>query len=136
MSFIGDFRTVLLGDSGISALVGTRLYPDLLPQNPTLPALTYTQVSGIRETNLDGPMDLVERRIQIDGWTETALSRETLAEAVRLALNGFQGPLGGSPETGRIYAAFLDNEQSFYEPDTKLFRVSLDFRIVAYESVT
>jgi hypothetical protein len=38
-------RARLIGQSGLTALVSTRVYPLGLPQNPTLPAITYALVS-------------------------------------------------------------------------------------------
>lgn len=135
---LSDFRAVVLGDATIAALVGTRMYPSLLPQNPTLPALTYQQVSGVREVILDGPVDLVPFRIQVDCYAWTTLERDALAKAVRLKLHGFSGDVGGSPPTWRIGLASLDNEQDNDEPEQtpKIFRKILDFLVYANEDVT
>lgn len=49
MSFQSTFRDTLVADAGISAIVGARVYPTVLPQNVTLPAIVYFRVGGRTE---------------------------------------------------------------------------------------
>src|SRR6186997_549248 len=71
-------RTILAENAAIAALVDARIYPDVLPQAPTLPALAITTwfVFGV-ETS-EGPSGYERHRVQLDAY---ALSRAT-ADAV------------------------------------------------------
>jgi len=132
MSAVADLRGILAGDSAIAALVGARIYPALLPQPPTFPALTYQVVSGFRHTQMDGPPGVNRARLQIDCWAATYIGAEALADAVRLALDGFKGMVGGSP--GRlVQAAFFASERDLYEPEPPCYRRSADYLITYAE---
>ena len=131
-SVAADVRGILIGDSAIAALAGTRVYPVLLPQAPTLPAITYQFVSGFREPGLDGPPGLNRARVQLDCWASTYMESEALANAVRLALDGFQGGVGGSPAR-QVQGIFFAAERDLYEPDAIAYRRSVDYHVTYQE---
>lgn len=119
-------RTHILGDTDITNLVGQRMYPVKLPQDPTMPAISYFRVSGIRHKSYGGPSGLAGPRIQIDAWAGEPSGYKTakeLADLIRKRLDGFSGLLG----TDRIWGAFLENDTDMYEDETKLHRVSQDY---------
>ena len=43
----------LTAHAGLSALVDDRVYPMVLPQDATRPAVTYMRVSGARDLNIN-----------------------------------------------------------------------------------
>lgn len=143
MSIATDLRSFLLADGTIAGLIGTRLYPNLLPQSPTFPAMTFGWVSGNRFHHLDGAAGIAGPRVQFDCWALTYLEAEALFEALRLALDGFRGDIGGSPPTRRIQGIFSEGERDLYEDGAAigsgsgagLYRRSADFTIV-YEEGT
>ena len=49
--------------------MGDRIYPNVLPQNAVLPAITYSDPSEVEGYTLDGPDGLPEVRVQIAVWT-------------------------------------------------------------------
>ena len=55
--------TRLDGFAGLTSLVVSRIYPLILPQNPTLPAVTYQRIDGIREDGIAGSHGLAHPRI-------------------------------------------------------------------------
>lgn len=115
---------------GVSAIVGTRVYPGTLPQNWTKPAISYQRVSGVRFRNLAGPAGRATPRIQIDCWAESYSGARTLAEAVRSAMDGYAGLMG----TTTVGSVVLESDIDFYEPDTDIYRVSMDFWISHIET--
>lgn len=143
MSIASDLRAFLLEDSTLAGLVSERIYPDVLPQNPTLPAITFGWAGGMRFHHLTGASGLSGPRIQFDCWATTYLGAEAVYEALRLALDGFQGDIGGSPPTQRIQGAFSASEWSGYEAGAEqgtgsgvgVYRHSADF-MVYYEEGT
>ena len=117
--------THLTGNSSVAALVGTRIYPVTLPQDPVLPCITYQVVAEPRVHALDGasaPMPYV----QIDCWAATYLAAGGLADVVSGVLDSFRGTLGG---TLSVSACRQRSRREVYEPETKEHRVSLDFSI-------
>ena len=123
-----DLRTYLLADATISGLVGTRIDPNKLSQNPTLPAVTYTMISAQRPSNADSPAIVTGQRIQIDCWGSTYAQAVNVFEAIRKRLNG--------KSSGDIIVALLDNEREFYEPEPELYRRSADFMVWSAEATS
>lgn len=131
MSLETDLRVRLAADGAVSGLVAARIYALVLPQKPTLPAISYQRISGPRIQNLLGATGRAVARIQIDSWAETYVGAQTLAAAVRSSLNGFIGDLtdGGSPAATRGVVIRLDNERDNFEDELDLYRVIQDYLI-------
>src|SRR5262245_13401819 len=109
----GDLRTFVLADASVSAFVGHRMHPIILPQHSLYPALSYAEVSGIRLYSLCGADGRVRTRITINSWAETYTEVHGLADAVRRALEPVVGNMG-TTEVGNIR---LDNEIDFFESE-------------------
>lgn len=104
--------------ANLTAIVGTRIYPLILPQSPILPAITYSKVSGPRVNSKDGASGLAYPRFQFSCWAKSYGQAKQVAEQIRLALDTFP--------SGR---AFIENEQDIYEPDTGIHHIPIDFII-------
>lgn len=118
--------TYLLGQAGVSALIGNRLHDLVLPQSPTLPAIVWQRIGGAEhDVAQDGPTKLVSARFQFSCWARTLLEAAQLAEALRLALHGYQGPMGSDT----AHAVFLMDDRDLFDAETGLRRRVLDFRI-------
>lgn len=131
MSLETDLRVRLLANATVSGLVSTRVYPNILPQKPTLPALVYSRISGPRIHTLTGTSGWSDARIQIDSWGATYIAAQDLAAAVRASLDGFIGSLddGNSPAATRRVAVRLDNERDLFEEEPDFYRVTQDYAI-------
>lgn len=100
-------------------LVASRIYPLLLPQTPTLPAIVYLRVSGPRVQSHDGDSALQHPRFQFSCWAETYAGALAVAEEVRLALQGLTTAGVG------IFENMLD----LYDAETGWFQVPVDITI-------
>ena len=54
----------LTGDAGVAALVSTRIYPNVVPQDIALPAVAYQRISTVRDMAHDGPTGVAHARFQ------------------------------------------------------------------------
>lgn len=81
-------------NNDISAVVGDRIYLSRLPQEPTLPAVVYSNISGIPYMTMNAKGSLDRSRFQVDCWGSNALEAKSLAQKVRSALEGFRGQMG------------------------------------------
>lgn len=84
-------RTHLRNDATTAALVGTRIYVQRLPQNPTYPALcmhTIGRVEDVMRGTLAYP--IVTVRVQIDAHDSSYDGVMALAGAVKWALLGLR----------------------------------------------
>lgn len=110
---------------GLSALIGTRFYPGALPQNATLPAVTYRQISG---PDTAGTTGVSHPRYQFDCWGSTYIDASNVADQVEAAFRDHVAADSPAFRGGRR-ASRLD----VYEPATDRFRVVVDLRLSIIE---
>ncbi len=134
MSMAEDLRTFLLQDSTLGGLIGTKIYPIVLPQDPIFPAITYQWISGDRLYSLSGPSGLSGPRIQFDCWAKTYAASEGLFEALRKRLDGYRGQMGSAPGH-TVQGVFFANEVDLYEAEIDVYRRSVDFMIHYEEAI-
>jgi hypothetical protein len=81
----------MIGDEAIADLVGTRVYPLVIPQTAALPAIAYQKISSQKMQAHDGGSHLARSRFQITLEAETYGEVKDLADAVRACWDSFQG---------------------------------------------
>lgn len=120
MSIASLLKSGLAANSGVAALVGTRIYPLVfVNNNPTLPAITYQRISG---SGTNGSTALRESRYQINCWANTHVAASGVAAAVK----AFAEEFSDTTSTPGIKMALVVNESDDYDDQTKIFRVIVD----------
>ena len=127
MSFEEGLFYYLDNHAGLSGEVDSRIYPNLLPQDPTLPAVVYHRISTPRLVALERSL-LPQGRFQFDCWAETFQEAKAVAEQVKLALDVYSGAMGD--ET--VEVSLIDDERDDYEPETKRWRSMVEV-VIWYE---
>lgn len=79
----------------VAALAGDRVHPGGLPQDPDYPCLVQTIAGRYDEADFDGTSDLSIIRVRVSAWSERLADAERLALAVRAAILGAGGKVGG-----------------------------------------
>lgn len=129
MTVEADIYTRLTGYSGLSALVGTRIYPNTIEQNATLPLIVYRRISADRASAMVDDTGTVDARFQFDVYDDQYTDGvRPVTEQLRKALQRYNGT-----NTVTIQSIFLLNETEYYDDTTELYRVSIDFRIIYNE---
>lgn len=104
-----ELRTYLLANAGVSALVDTRIEPDVLPQGYSVGtggAITYTIINTLHDHNINGLTGIVRSRVEFTAYAATRLAANAIAEAVRASgLVGYVGLLGDI----RIESVMIDS---------------------------
>ena len=113
--------TTLTGDAGVAALVGTRVYPAIIPQDAALPALAYQRISSQAIQWQDGSAAPIRPRIQVTAVADDYSEAKGLAAAVRSALNGVS--------SGQILSSFMDTDADGFTDTSDLYTVRMDFLI-------
>ena len=119
----------LLADAAVSALIGTRMYPLVLPEQCSYPALTYQLISSPETYTNDGPLGEVRARIQIDAWGKRYAQVKAVSKAVRASLNGFVGTLTDPDETEVLEIECDDASDGFDAPGS-LYRCQSDWIVI------
>lgn len=139
MSVETDLKTYVLDNGDIAALIAARMYPRVLPQNVTYPAVSYDLVSVVENRDLSGPGGKERSRITIKSWSENYLQAKALAKLINARINP-QGGLRVTVGSTRITSVRKDNEFDVNEADAGeigtagVFGVMQDF-IVAHHNV-
>lgn len=120
MSIPADLVTYLQADVALDTLIDGRVYRQRIPPEPTFPLIVYRRVST-PELHVSA---YVEPRWQFDCWAETDTSADSVAEALRDALEGFHGAMGST----HVHAMVL-NRIDDYDELTSRWRVILDARL-------
>jgi hypothetical protein len=83
-------QRILAAAPVVSNLIGSRIYPNIVPQKAPMPAVTYQQISGPRLHDMQGAVGLAKARYQINCWAVSYAGAKELAETIRLTLNGYR----------------------------------------------
>jgi hypothetical protein len=87
-----SIRSWLLTKPSLTNAIGQRFYADILPQNPTLPAVTFSKVHTEHDHTLSDLAGVAHSRIQFDCYATTRATANSIAEAIRktgiIALRG------------------------------------------------
>jgi hypothetical protein len=123
----------LTGAAAVSAIIGTRLFPNFAPLGTAAPFAIYNRVSANRIRSLTQRSGLAMVRMQVDCMAETYAGARALADVVRQALDGFRGEAGSPPVM--IESCSLQSDQDLYEDaaEPPLHRVSMDFMLTHRE---
>jgi Protein of unknown function (DUF3168) len=98
----------------VSALIGARIFPGIVPQSQPKPALTVRLLSDVPGYNLSGSDGTSTARVEFTAVSKLLRDDASLADAIRNAFNWLSNTtLGGLP----ILLCFLDPEaDDFTDP--------------------
>lgn len=110
----------------LDANLSEPIYPQVLPQDATLPAITYTLVTERFDRELKGTTTLQAPSVQFSCWAAThdaaiALATSLLALFVT-NLTSFQGAMGATT----VQSVSIDDRRDGFHEETSLYRVDLD----------
>lgn len=105
----------------VNNLISGRIYPAVLPDNPTYPAVCYQQVSEYEP--LDGDIASFAARYQLECYGRTHNDASGLADAVQAALHDWFD-IDGTPA---VYSVRRAGRIDDWDQPTRSHRVLLDF---------
>lgn len=101
----------LTATAALTALVSTRIYPDVMPDSPTFPSVTYHRLSGKSEKGAISDPPLKSAVFQVSAWAKTRLASRQIAAQVRIALDRLR----------KVMVAGVAVDDCFYEDDVDGF---------------
>lgn len=120
--------TYLNAQSGLTALVGDRIYFVTAPQQVEAPYLIINLVSSIRTHSHAGFSNLTRARFQFTPFAETYLETKQITAQLKTALDGLTGNIGDSPYV-YIGSCLLENETDLFDSNSGLNYIAVDFII-------
>lgn len=131
-SFRASLRAFLLADTGLTALIGNRIYSSIAPEDVTDPYLVINDVSNFARFDMNSEDGQDEERIQIDIYSQKYITCININSIIRSLLNRkHQYDIGNY----YIYSSNLENIVEFNEKDSDgteniWERISVDYMFV------
>ena len=107
-----DLRTLTLGTTTISGLVGTRMHYNHLPQESAKPNIWFRVSSDNEELTMDGTGGLHEAFVDLECIDDDESGAQAVADAVKARLHGFKGTMGNVSAKG----IFVRDKDDDYAP--------------------
>jgi hypothetical protein len=133
-------QELVVADAGVQALIGTRFYPVILPENigtpngPPFPAASFQVINDVPDYILSGVSPLEVKRLQVDTWSggpdqASYASVRNVQAAIRAVLEGYKGTL---PDGTAVAGIFVANARDLFEQDPRAYRTTTDYMIHFY----
>lgn len=122
MSYQSDIYTAVMAATTVTAIIGDRFFWEVADESTAAPYLVAQTISTDSETIHDRTRAWSFPLIQFAGWATTHAAAVALMAAFRAELEGVE--ITGSSD---VSLAFV-GENSTYDPDTKLYGISTDYR--------
>lgn len=100
----------------VASSVSTRIYPMILPQDCTYPALTYTRIGGGRVNDISGYSCLDNPVISIETWATSYSIAKTLSTKVHSAMN-----------QATAFKSLLISDVDDFNEDLRIYRIVQDY---------
>jgi hypothetical protein len=112
---------------GLTALISDRIYPVMLPEKVTLPALVYSKVTGSGESAFGADSDLHKARYTLLAQSsKSPLEAKQVAKQAELATKRYRGTLDSTV----IQDIFIENDGTdFYDAQARIYYCAIDIII-------
>ena len=121
---------LLAADAVVSGLVGTRIFPVVLPADSNdYPALTYQLVTSPRPGWTLEKKQESRATVQFDAYANSYKEADQVLAAVSDVLNGFAGHLPGEQPSARVIFAQSINDTDHFEDDSRVYRSLCEYEI-------
>lgn len=112
--------------AAVTAIVSTRIYPLRISQIKTFPAIAYMQLTTVPSDTKDAVSGLDKIEVDIDCFSKSYSQVNTLADAVRTAIDQVSGTIEGVSVSNAKFVREFDG----YSDEGELFQKTLQFRFV------
>lgn len=120
-------RTLLNDDATLTSLVGSKVRMGRMDQVEDYPAIVFRQISSMPNHHKLGTSEADQERWQVSTFAETYAEAYTIADRVRLVLDGVnQQTVNGVDVDGIL---FMDENGMPYDDKTDTVQVAQDYQI-------
>lgn len=110
---------LMVANVGVSAAVGTKIYPNIAPESATRPYCVLTRIDGVQEHHARAASGCSRVRVQVDSYADTYAAAKALARLARMALDGYQSASVSDTDGGtltNVRIRLLSDQDGFDEP--------------------
>lgn len=126
----------LIANAAVLALVVKRVYPELAPQDTTLPYIVYTRIDTDHNQTKSNTEGLARAQVQLNCVADTYDGAKDLANKVRIALGAATGSIGGITVHSTIVLGEVDSSEFPGDDTDKVrHRIVSDFAFWFSETV-
>lgn len=135
MNYNGIIKAIATQSAAVNSLCAGRIYPNLIPQKATFPAVAVTLVDSSTNDTKTGAGDRDTSRVQVDSYAAKLEDADTLADAIRGRLEFFFGDVVVGLTTYTVTSCRFLNNNQVWQDEKELHRVSHDYQISLNRSV-
>lgn len=121
---------ILRNVTAITDIVGDRIYPDILPEQESYPALVHYVENQDRLAYTGGTVDTYKINLQVDIYFDVYANGKTLADSIKDTLDQYTGTIGGVNIKSGYFTA--ESSNNFIE-ETKTYVITQSFLFTTYE---
>jgi len=114
-------------EATVIAVTGQRIYPEILPEDPTFEAITFRAVDHDIDNVFGGSSGFCRSDYHVDAWGDTHAEADALAKIVRDALKDLNFASFGGITVQSIQITM--GPLTVYEDSVKAYRVTQTFSI-------
>ena len=122
--------SLLTGDTPVSNVVGTKVFPNVATQGTAFPYITYSVVSKVPTDSKDNGTGFDKYRVQVNCISSSYTDMEVLAGYVRTALDRKTGTYGSMTILQIVYDDETDVHDDFQEDSKQVYQKAVDFLII------
>lgn len=124
-------RAKMLADASVSARLGTKVYPGVVPQGTARPYATVHLVDDPGDHTFSGASAFRAARVQVDVYADTAAVRDAALGEIRAALNHATGTQGGLAVNVCLFLSEgWDWEPELDGRDQQVYRGTHDYQVI------
>ncbi|KAB2337654.1 DUF3168 domain-containing protein [Cytobacillus depressus] len=120
-----DLVNYLKNYQPLKDLVGGRIYPGVIPENGTKPAIAYNEISAPGHHDID----VAFPRFQFSCFSTRYTEAKQVRKEIENALKRFKGKMGNT----RVIQGVSAGKYMLYEKDTMLHNAIIDIKIIYWE---
>lgn len=111
---------------GLTALVVDRIYPDVMPDSPIYPSVTYQKLSGSSERGATIDPSLMTASFQVSCWAKSRAQASKITAQARKAIDRKRKITVGGVT---VDDCFYESDVDMFDPDTRTYFNHTTFEI-------
>jgi hypothetical protein len=110
--------------------LGARIYPGVLPEQPTHPAAVITTAGGTPYPTKSGASTVDALRMQVDVYDTSLTNADEAAELLRVAVDYYRGDVTHGGVTWAIDGIHcIEPPRHFWNDDPKVYRIMAEYQV-------